>query len=83
MSEHFLEEQLKRIREMTAQMTRLRASAAELSDAFDRDRVAGRHDPLHDVRDLRTPPSPASERDRADEHAPRHHSRHLARHRRK
>jgi hypothetical protein len=84
MSEHFLEEQLKRIREMTEQMTRLRTSAAELSDAFDRERMSGYHDPLHEVRDFRTPSSELPERDAADEHAtPQRHHRHTRRSRRK
>ena len=84
MSEHFLEEQLKRIREMTEQMTRLRNSAAELSEAFDRERVSGYHNPLHEVRDLRTLSSDLRQRDSADEHgtAQRHH-RHSTRGRRK
>ncbi len=84
MSEHFLEEQLKRIREMTEQMTRLRNSAAELSEAFDRERVSGYHNPLHEVRDLRTLSSEPPQRDSADEHAAsqRHH-RHSTRGRRK
>lgn len=84
MSEHFLEEQLKRIREMTEQMTRLRNSAAELSEAFDRERMSGCHNPLHEVRDFRTPSSELPERDTADEHAtPHRHHRHTGRGRRK
>jgi hypothetical protein len=82
MSEHFLEEQLKRIRDMSEQMTRLQNSAAELSEAFERDRVACRHDPLHEIRDLRTPSSETFSRDRADEHDSRH-SRPTSRGRRK
>jgi hypothetical protein len=84
MSEHFLEEQLKRIREMTEQMTRLRNSAAELSEAFDRERMSGYHNPLHEVRDFRTPSSEFPECDTADEHAtPQRHHRHRTPRRRK
>jgi len=84
MSERFLEEQLKRIRLMTEQMARLHSRAAEMSEAFDRERAAGYHNPLHEVRDLRTSSSEPPQRDRADEHATeqRHH-RHTARNRRK
>ena len=84
MSERFLEEQLKRIREMTEQMTRLRVSAAELSQAFDRERTSGYHNPLHEVRDFRTLSSEPPQRDTADEHAtPQRHHRPTARSRRK
>ena len=84
MSEHFLEEQLKRIREMTEQMTRLRNSAAELSEALDRERVSGYHNPLHEVRDLRTLSSEPPQRHTADEHVtPQRHHRHSTRGRRK
>jgi hypothetical protein len=84
MSEHFLEEQLKRIREMTEQMTRLRTNAAALSDAFDRERMSGYHNPLYEVRDFRTPSSEPPQRDNADEHAtPQRHHRHHTRSRRK
>ena len=81
MSEPFLEEQLKRIKEMTEQLRRLRESAAELSDAVERDRTAGRSDPLHDIKDFRSP----SERrpHRADEHGGRQHHRQTSRSRRK
>ena len=84
MSEHFLEEQLKRIREMTEQMTRLRNRAAEMSEAFERERVSGYHNPLHEVRDFRTPSCELPERDTADEHAtPQRQHRHTTRRRRR
>jgi len=84
MSEHFLEEQLKRIREMTEQMTRLRTRAAEMSEAVDRERISGYHNPLHEVRDFRTLSSEFPERDTADEHAtPQRQHRHATRRRRK
>ena len=83
MSEHFLEEQLKRIREMTEQMTRLRNSAAELSEAVERDRTASKRDPLHDIRDFRAPSSAASQSNRADPHGGRQNARQPSRSRRK
>jgi hypothetical protein len=54
MAESFLEEQLKRIREMTEQMSRVRDRAAEISNEVARAREPFRHSPLHEVRDLRT-----------------------------
>ena len=73
----FLEEQLERIREMTEQMARLRISAAELSEAVERDRAVARYGPLHEIRDFRiatsVPVTP--QRDRADDHAGSQHSR--------
>jgi hypothetical protein len=44
MTENFLEEQLKRIRDMSEQMSRVRNRAAELSQEFERDRAMMRHD---------------------------------------
>ena len=83
MSEHFLEEQLKRIREMTERMTRLQARAAELSEEFERDRAIARWGPLQEVRDLRTYSSIRSTGDHADDHGTRHSSRPASRNRRK
>ena len=45
MTENFLEEQLKRIRDMSEQMSRVRNLAAELSQEFERDRGMIRRDP--------------------------------------
>ncbi len=53
MDEHDLEEQLKRIREMTDRMMRVQNRAAELSEEFERDRANARHGTLQEVRDLR------------------------------
>jgi hypothetical protein len=50
----FLEEQLKRIQDLTKKMTGWEQRSAELSQEIERDREAMRRDPLHDVRDLRT-----------------------------
>jgi hypothetical protein len=83
MSEHFLEEQLERIKKMTEQMTRLRDSAAELSEAFERNHIAGKHDPLHEIRDFRRASSSEPQRDRVDEHAGRQRSGQTARRRRR
>jgi hypothetical protein len=77
MAESFLEEQLKRIRGMTEQMTRARNEAAELTDEFARSRKSGRQDPLHDVKDLRKYSYPDRETDRPVEHAGKAR-RHLA-----
>lgn len=53
MAENFLEEQLKRIREMSEQMSRVRNYTAELSEELRRDRERLRWNPLHEVRDFR------------------------------
>jgi hypothetical protein len=54
MAESFLEDQLKRIREMTERMARAAGRAAELNDELVRNREAIRQGPLNDVRDFRT-----------------------------
>jgi hypothetical protein len=60
----FLEEQLKRIREMTAQVSRARARAAHLEDELARDRAnSPRRGPLQEVRDLRIASNAASWKD--------------------
>jgi len=51
MSEHFLEEQIKRLREMSELFTRVHGQAAELVRQFERDRAAPRTSPPPDVRD--------------------------------
>jgi hypothetical protein len=68
MAEPFLEEQLKRIREMTEHMTRVRDKAHEMSIETARDLESLRQGPLQQVRDLRTYSSIEEQpRDRADE----------------
>jgi hypothetical protein len=52
MAESFLEEQLKRIREMTEQMSRATNNAAQLNDELARNREVSRG-PLTEVRDFR------------------------------
>lgn len=69
----FLEEQLKRIQELTKRMAGLEHRSAELSEEIARDRVAMRRGPLQEVRDLRTvSPVPRSH---ASEHSPRRRRR--------
>jgi hypothetical protein len=77
MAESFLEEQLKRIREMTEQMTRIRDNAAELTDELARGRESGRQDPWHDARDLRKYSYPDPETYRPEDRA-RKARRHVA-----
>jgi hypothetical protein len=50
----FLEEQLKRIQELTRRVARLENRSAELSQEIERDRRNVPHGPLDEVRDLRT-----------------------------
>jgi hypothetical protein len=53
MAESFLEEQLKRIRQMSERVARARDRAAELTNEIARDREARQHGPLEEVRDFR------------------------------
>ena len=70
MAEWFLEEQLKRMKELSEQMSRASHKAAELSNEIARERDEQRQDPLQEVRDLRTHISPRPEpRERSDDHA--------------
>ena len=68
MSQSFLKDQLKRIREMTEQMARVHDHATGLSHELERDRdAATNRDPLAEVRDLRIYSSPDyPESDRAE-----------------
>jgi hypothetical protein len=83
MAESFLEEQLKRIRELTERMTRATDHAAELNSELLRNREANRQGPLNEVRDFRTyssTPEPGSaanesrERSESDAGSPRRHT---------
>ena len=47
MAESFLEDQLRRIREMTERMSRATDHAAELNDELTRNREASRRSPLN------------------------------------
>jgi hypothetical protein len=67
MAELFLEDQLKRIREMTEWMSRATARAAELNDELIRSRETGRQGPLNEVRDFRTYSSTPAARPAANE----------------
>jgi hypothetical protein len=86
MAESFLEEQLKRMREMSEQMSRASGHAAELSNELERDRASRQRGPLYDVRDLRTYPprkeEPAEQSDDHAGHARRHATRGPSRRRR-
>ncbi len=72
----FLEEQLRRLRELTRQITSAERRAAELSDEIERERRNLRRSPWHEVRDLRTY-SGTSERSTARDERParRHRTR--------
>jgi hypothetical protein len=69
MAESFLEEQLKRMREMSEQMSRATTRAAELSNELARDRESNKQGPLHGVRDLRTYSPRKKSKERSDDHA--------------
>jgi len=75
MAESFLEEQLKRIRDMSEQMSRASHHAAELSIELARDREWRERSPLHDVRDLRIHPPRDESREPSE-----HHAGHVRRH---
>ena len=83
MPEHSLEEQLKRIREMSEQMSRVSDRVAELSEEFERERASARNGPLQDVRDLRGYSSNRPAPSRADDHGAGHSSRPPSRSRRR
>jgi hypothetical protein len=81
MSESFLEEQLKRIREMSERMSRATDRAAELNNELARNREARQRGPLQEIRDLRTYSSirsdranEAGERPESDAGTPRRHT---------
>ena len=73
MADSFLEDQLKRIREMSERMSQATNHAAELSHELARNREAGRQGPLNEVRDLRTY-SPTLESGLADNESSRQRS---------
>jgi hypothetical protein len=50
----FLEEQLRRIQELTRRITSVERRSAELSREIENDRQRLRQGPLHEVRDFRT-----------------------------
>jgi hypothetical protein len=56
MSEPFLEEQLRRIRQMSARITEARSRQHELSESMVRDREQRHFSPADDVRDRRALP---------------------------
>jgi methylthioribose-1-phosphate isomerase len=70
MAEHFLEEQLERIQNMTEQISRVRSRAVELSQEFERVRAMMRqqhtlrepHDHAHPQADRHAPHAPRRRR---------------------
>lgn len=84
MAESFLEEQLKRIRQMTEQVSRVRCQAHEMAIEVARNRELLRYGPLQEVRDFRTYSSINEQsRERADDatRGRRHPSRETTRRR--
>ena len=72
----FLEEQLRRIQELTKKVTGWERHTAEPSDDSARERERVSRNPLSDVRDLRTVSSSRSTRERSHAHdMPRHRRR--------
>ena len=71
MADDFLEEQLKRIRQLTEQMSHVRSRAAELSEEVNRDREMARRSPLHEVRDFRSLSSIGHMPDHVEDHGGR------------
>ncbi len=82
MSQSFLKDQLKRIREMTEQMARVHDHATELSQELGRNRAAATNrDPLAGVRDARVYSSPNDESDnRLERNREANESRSIRRH---
>jgi lipid II:glycine glycyltransferase (peptidoglycan interpeptide bridge formation enzyme) len=71
----FLEEQLKRIQELSERMSQLQNRAAELNQEMERDREALRHGPLQNAKDLRTYSGQVQRSDAADRPARRRRRR--------
>ena len=83
MAESFLEEQLKRIKDMSEQMSRV---TTELSNEMARDRQSIHQGPIDEVRDLRTYPPRTRSRERSNHrgaNARRHTARDVSRRRRR
>lgn len=75
MADSFLEDQMKRIRELTERMSQVSQQRERLEQA-ERDAKGSGYDPLHDVRDVRVYNAPASERSIAyDSHVRRRRRR--------
>ena len=74
MSDSFLEDQVKRIRELTERMSQVSQQRERLEQA-ERDARGSGYGPLHDVRDVRVFNAPASERSVAHERPPRRRRR--------
>ena len=83
MAESFLEEQLKRIKDMSEQMSRV---TTELSNELARDRESTHQGPIEEVRDLRTYPPRKKAREQSDHragNARRHSARDVSRRRKR
>jgi hypothetical protein len=63
--EPFLQEQLKRIQDLTERLSSLTARASELNDKYSRPHEVVSHGPLADVKDLRPARSTADEAPRS------------------
>jgi hypothetical protein len=63
--EPFLQEQLKRIQDLTERLSSLAARASELNAKYSRRHEVVSHGPLADVKDLRPARSPADEAPRS------------------
>jgi hypothetical protein len=63
--EPFLQEQLKRIQDLTERLSSLTARASELNDKYLRPREVVSHGPLADVKDLRPARSTADDASRS------------------
>ncbi|HZR26374.1 MAG TPA: hypothetical protein VFA59_22450 [Vicinamibacterales bacterium] len=74
MSDSFLENQVRRIRELTERMSQVSEQRERLEQA-DRDAKGSGYGPLHDVRDVRVFNAPASERSIAHDTPPRRRRR--------
>jgi hypothetical protein len=69
MAESFLEDQLKRMREMSEWMSRASSNAAEVSNELERERESRQRGPLYDVRDLRTYSPRNDSTEQSEDHA--------------
>lgn len=74
MGDRFLEEQVRRIKQLTERMAQV-TRRPDLEDAVARDRDISRHDPLHEVRDVRIVNSVPDRRASAHDGSPRRRRR--------
>jgi hypothetical protein len=81
MSEPFLEEQLRRIRQMSARISEARDRQQALSKEIEREREQRRLGPLENIHDFRAQPAERPERPHDERPARRRHVPTRARHR--